>query len=467
MKKNNNKTVIISVVFSFTLILSVLLSILGTSAYYNYLYASDDNFSKIYKVQSEIYDRYYSEIDESVLNEGAVKGMMESLDDPYSSYMTPEEAEEFRMALENQYVGIGVQIELNNETAYIAKIFEGTPASKSGLAVGDVFASVDGVSVIGNTTSEIASVVRGEAGTEVEIGVLRSGEAEELVFTITRAAYELDSLKYKMLESGVGYIQIIDFTSDIYSQVDDAYNDLSSQKMTSLIIDVRDNGGGYLDQVIKITDMFVDDSKPIYQERFRDKIVYEEFGEDDKKDIEVAVLINDYSASASELLAAALNEINGSELIGTTTFGKGTAQTSINLGDGSELKLTFAQWLTPNGNWIHKVGIAPTVEVELDELFYYRNVYVSEPLKFDLVSMQVESMQRIISVLGYDVRTDGYYDNDTVEAIKDFQSKNGLTVTGEVDASTALEINSQFEKFKEDYQNDNQIMEAIEVLTDE
>ncbi len=467
MKKNNNKTVIISVVFSFTLILSVLLSILGTSAYYNYLYASDDNFSKIYKVQSEIYDRYYSEIDESVLNEGAVKGMMESLDDPYSSYMTPEEAEEFRMALENQYVGIGVQIELNNETAYIAKIFEGTPASKSGLAVGDVFASVDGVSVIGNTTSEIASVVRGEAGTEVEIGVLRSGEAEELVFTITRAAYELDSLKYKMLESGVGYIQIIDFTSDIYSQVDDAYNDLSSQKMTSLIIDVRDNGGGYLDQVIKITDMFVDDSKPIYQERFRDKIVYEEFGKDDKKDIEVAVLINDYSASASELLAAALNEINGSELIGTTTFGKGTAQTSINLGDGSELKLTFAQWLTPNGNWIHKVGIAPTVEVELDELFYYRNVYVSEPLKFDLVSMQVESMQRIISVLGYDVRTDGYYDNDTVEAIKDFQSKNGLTVTGEVDASTALEINSQFEKFKEDYQNDNQIMEAIEVLTDE
>lgn len=467
MKNQNRAIAIIVAGFILTVISTVIISVVASSIYYKDMYVSDDDYSKPARIEELIEKNYYIDYNEEDLKEGASRGMVESLGDPYSSYLSKEQVKEFQQALENEYVGIGVQIESTVDYTFVTRVFENTPAMKAGVEVGDIFSTVNGESVVGLNAFEISNKVRGEEGTSVKLTFIRPGFDEEVEFDIVRASYSLASIEHKMLEGNVGYIKIIDFTSDIYKKVDEAYNDLESQGMTSLIIDVRDNGGGYLNQVVAITDMFVDTSKPIYQEKKRDGEAEHVYGKSPKKDIEVAVLINGNSASASELLAAALNEINGSELIGTKTFGKGTAQTALPIGDGSQLKVTFAQWLTPDGNWIHEVGISPTIELDLNEEHKYRRVLVNEVIGYDTVSDQVRNMQRILNVIGYEVREDGYYDKVTESVISDFQSKNNLEVTGSIDSSTASVLNVKLEEYLDDYKNDNQIMRALEELKDE
>ncbi len=457
------------IIYISILVMAVFLSIFSTSLYYkNYHVSSNDGFL-LEKIYNDLDKNYYREIDKEELYLGAAKGMVDALGDPHSTFMTKEEKDEFKLMLENQFVGIGVQIEETISGVYITKVFDDSPAEEAGLAEGDMFSKVDGENVIGMTSSEIAGVVRGPEGSSVVIEIIRAGQEKEISFTIRRASIELVDLTYGMIgtDSNVGYIKINDFTSDIHSQFVSAYKDLSLKGMESLVIDVRDNGGGYLDQVIRIADMFVDDSKPIYQEKVKDEITDKIYGNSTKEDIEVSVVMNGNSASASELLAAALSEINGSNLIGTTTYGKGTAQTTKDYSNGSSLKYTFAQWLTPDGNWINEVGVAPDVEIELDETSYLRKVLVGETLKYDDVNIQVEHGQKILDVLGYTTRTDSYFGKDTEEAIKAFQEVNDLTVTGQLDTQTANVLNSEYEKYLSDYKNDNQIMKAIEVLTNE
>ncbi len=465
--KNKNKNVIAKVVYAIILVVAVLITAIGSAVYYRVKYMDSNPNLKLEAILKELSANYYEEIDESKLYDGAVRGMVEGLDDPYSTYMDAEQVTDFYQALENEFVGIGIALEDASEGAYITKVFKNSPAEKSGLAVGDLISKVDGEDMLGQTATDVATKARGLEGTDVEITVVRAGYDDEVVYTIKRAQIEIADLTYKMLDDKIGYIQIVDFTSDIYKQFEDAYKELSSKGMESLIIDVRNNGGGYLNQVISIVDLFVDDSKPIYKEKIKDKITKEEFGDKKKYDIEVAVLINKNSASASELLAASLSEINGSELIGVTTFGKGTAQTSNNYKDGSAIKYTYAQWLTPNGNWIHNVGIAPTVKEELSEIYSYRKVLISEPIGIDTVNEQTKNAQLILKELGYDVRVDGYFDKDTEEVIKKFQTENDLKVTGQLNSDTATKLDNIFSKYLDDYQNDNQIMKAIEVLKGE
>lgn len=467
MKKNNK--VLYGVICSLVLVFAIFLSIAGTSVYYKVFYAGENNYLLLDKVYDELDQNYYKELDEDVLYDGAVKGMVEALDDPYSSYMDPEETEQFKLMIENQFVGIGVQIEQTLSGVYITKVYEDSPAEKAGLAEGDIFSTVNGDDVLELAVDELSSLVRGPEGSEVEIGVKRAGEEEDLTFKIVRTSIELVDLTYGLVGDNdeIGYIKINDFTGDIYEQFNNAYKDLKLKDIDSLIIDVRDNGGGYLDQVLKIVDMFVDDSKPIYQEKVKDKITDEVYGNKSKEEIEVAILINENSASASELLAGSLSEINGSKLIGTTTFGKGTAQTTKEYSNESSLKYTYAQWLTPDGNWINDVGIAPDKEVELNESFSLRKVLISDTLEFDQVGDQVVNAQKILAALGYETRIDGYYGDDTTAAVSKFQEANTLSITGIIDMETANKLNEKYEEYLKDYKKDNQIMQAIEVLTNE
>ncbi len=460
-----NKTMIRSIIGVVVVaLISVTISILGTSIYYQRFYANGEDFSKVMRVEDIIEELYYEDYDANAISEGAVRGMVNELGDPYSTYLSEEELAEFRLALENQYVGIGVQIESTEEYTYVTRVFDDTPALEAGVEVGDIFSTVNGEDVFGYTAYEISSLVRGEEGTNVKISFIRPGFSEEVELDITRGSYTLDSLEYEMLEDNVGYIKIIDFTSNIYSQFKDAYEELDDDGMESLIIDVRNNGGGYLDQVIQIADLFVDSSKPIYQEQTREGDPTLQYGTSKKYDIDVAVLINGGSASASELLAAALNEINDSVLIGETSFGKGTAQRTVPIGDGSEIKITYAQWLTPDGNWIHNVGIEPTIEVELNEEHRYRKVLISDDLEYDLVSDQVLNAQQILSISGYEVRVDGYFDKNMESVIKQFQKDNNIAITGTINIETANVLNQKLESYLSDYRNDSQIMRAIEEL---
>lgn len=467
MEKNNMKR--IKVLFPIILVVTILVSVLGTSIYYRKIYVGENDNLLLDKVYNELDSNYYMNIDKEALYAGAVKGMVEALEDPYSSYMTTEETADFRMMIENEFVGIGVQVEQTLSGVYVTKVFENSPAESVGISEGDIFSTIDGEDVLEIPLDDLIGKVRGPKGTTVKIGMKRAGEEEDLIFDVKRDSIELEDLSYGLLgeDSSIGYIKINDFTGDIYAQFYDAYTDLKGKKIKSLIIDVRNNGGGYLDQVLKIADLFVDDSKPIYQEKIKNKVTKKEFGNKSKEDIPVAMLINANSASASELLAASLSEINGSKLIGTTTFGKGTAQTTREYSNGSSLKYTYAQWLTPDGNWINDVGIAPDFEVELSEKYSYNKVLISENLMYDQVNPQIVNAQKALVELGFNTRVDGYYGKDTVEAVKQFQTENNLKVTGEIDMDTANTINSKFQEHLTDQRNDNQIMKAIEVLADE
>lgn len=465
MENKNRKKLI----YSLVLVLAVILSVGSTATYYKLFYAGDNESLLLDNIYKELNDKYYKDVDEDVLYEGAVKGMVESLEDPYSTYMTPDETQQFKLMLENQFVGIGVQIEQAPTGVYITKVFDESPAEKAGLAAGDVFSEVDGKNVLKVDVDELSSLVRGPKGSEVELKIKRAGEKEDLVFKVKRDEIELEDLTYGIVgeTEDIGYIKINDFTGDISTQFKSAYSDLKIKNIKSLIIDVRDNGGGYLDQVISIVDMFVDDSEPIYQEKVREKVTDKVYGDKTKEKIDVAVLINNSSASASELLAASLSEINGSKLIGVTSYGKGTAQTTREYSNGSSLKYTYAQWLTPKGNWINEIGVEPDYKEEINEMFLYNKVLVSETLSVDVVDKQVANAQLVLNELGYSTRVDGYFGNDTLTAITNFQTANGINVSGQLDSETANKINEKFEEYLNDYRKDNQIMKAIEVLENE
>ncbi len=467
-KSKVNFIILITVVIS-VLVTSLLAVIIIGSINLNVDEGADTDqidVTKINRISEILEAEFYEEVDMDKLNDGAIHGIVNGLSDPYSQYLTPEEYTSFTGSIDNEYVGIGVQIEVIGQYVSIGEVFQGSPAEKAGLLQGDIFMVVDGEDAVGLTTTELANFVRGEEGTTVVIQVARGSFDNLIEFNVVRGVIELADLEYAMIDE-VGYIKINTFSETIYKEFNAAYKDLKSQGMDKLIIDVRNNSGGYLNQVNKIIDMFVDNSKPIYQEESRGVILSQAHGDKAKEDIEIAVIINNGSASASELLAAALKEINGSELIGVSTYGKGVAQTQFAFSDGSFLKYTYAKWLTPNGNWIQDIGVMPTIELEENEEMLYANVNIVEPLKIDTVHFQNTNAQNILNILGYNVRNDGYFDTNTFNAIKDFQSKNNLNTTGIIDGNTATKLNEKLKNYKNDYKNDILISKAIEVLTDE
>ncbi len=452
------------------IVISVLLVLLNASNLGNGNVSVDGenqiDVEKLNMISQILNEEYYETVDMDDLNNGAVHGIVGGLSDPYSQYLTPEEYTEFTNSIENEYVGIGVGIQIVGDYVSITEVFQGSPAEDAGLISGDVFYSVDGEDAKDLDSTELANLVRGEEGTTVIIEVARGSFDNILEFSVVRGVIELPNLEYAKIDN-TGYIKINTFSQNIYNEFRDAYENLETLGIDGLIIDVRNNSGGYLRGVTSIIDMFVDDSKPIYQEESRGVVIDKAYGDKDKVDIEVIVLTNGSSASASELLAAALKEINGSEVIGVSTYGKGVAQTQHMFSDSSFIKYTYAKWLTPNGNWIQDVGVTPTIELDENEELLYRNINIVNDLEFDTVELQNTNAQYILNILGYDLRTDGYYDSKMVDAVKDFQKGKGINQTGKIDSQTALALNEELASYKDDPQNDDLIKKALEVLENE
>jgi carboxyl-terminal processing protease len=265
----------------------------------------------------------------------------------------------------------------------------------------------------------------------------------------------------------LGYIEISSFSFDTAKEFKKHLSILESKKIDGLIIDLRDNPGGSLETVEEIASLFVTSDKTIVQmvdksgkkEVFHSKLKQ-------KKPYKIDLLINGQSASASEILSAAMNEAEGYPLVGEKSFGKGIAQSLLDLKDGSQIKLTTQKWLTPNGNWIHKKGIKPTFEVKQPSYFTTSPILIKKPLKFDVVDTQVKNAQILLKVIGYDShRNDGYFSSDTKVAVENFQKSTNLKVTGILDSVTADLINQKVREKIEDTNNDFQLKEAIEILT--
>ena len=318
--------------------------------------ANEKTTEKLGVLENTIKQYFWQDVDESTLEEGVYKGLLESLDDPYSVYYTHDELVQLQQQTEGIYYGIGAYISQDNEMGYVrvSKIIKNTPAEASGLQQDDYIYKVDGEDMQGKDSSYVVSKIKGEAGTKVTI--------------------ESPTVEYQMLDNDMAYIQITEFDLVTTEQFEEAYKQAQTDGMKGLILDLRSNPGGNLSTVCDIARMILPKGLIVYTEDKYGK--REEYTCDGANQIKVplVVLTNGYSASASEILAGAVKDYGIGTLVGTTTYGKGIVQKVINLSDGSAVKLTVSNYFTPNGNNIHKIGIEPDVEVEFDAEQYKNGV---------------------------------------------------------------------------------------------
>lgn len=318
-----------------------------------------------------ILDNYYDNVSEKELVDAAIKGMIESLDDPYSLYMNGKDAESFNQIIDGSYVGIGVTVTNKDNRNYILDIFKNSPAQKGGLKIGDIFVKVDGKDVSSMKIDGLTKLIKGKRGTKVDITVLRG--KEKVTKTIVRDNVSIPSVTSKIINKNnkkIGYIYISSFAANTYKQFNKELNKLEKKKIDSLIIDVRSNPGGHLNQVTSILEEFMNKKKVLYQIDSKGKKTKIYSTTSEKRKYKIAVLINQGSASASELLAAAFKEsYDNSVIVGEKSYGKGTVQKAYRLSNGSSLKYTTEKWLSPKGNWIDKKGIEPTHVVKLSDKY--------------------------------------------------------------------------------------------------
>ena len=338
--------------------------------------ANEKTTEKLGVLENTIKQYFWQDVDESTLEEGVYKGLLESLDDPYSVYYTHDELVQLQQQTEGIYYGIGAYISQDNEMGYVrvSKIIKNTPAEASGLQQDDYIYKVDGEDMQGKDSSYVVSKVKGEAGTKVTITVVREGATDPIDIEVERQKIESPTVEYQMLDNDMAYIQITEFDLVTTEQFEEAYKQAQADGMKGLILDLRSNPGGNLSTVCDIARMILPKGLIVYTEDKYGK--REEYTCDGANQIKVplVVLTNGYSASASEILAGAVKDYGIGTLVGTTTYGKGIVQKVINLSDGSAVKLTVSNYFTPNGNNIHKIGIEPDVEVEFDAEQYKNGV---------------------------------------------------------------------------------------------
>lgn len=316
---------------------------------------------------NSLIDRYYiGDVDETDLSEGVYKGYIEGLGDPYSVYYDEEETKQMSESLSGEFGGVGALMSQDRETGVITvlQVYDGSPAQEAGMRDGDTLYKVEGEEVTGEDLSDVVSKVKGEKGTQVTLTVLRADTGDEEELTITRDTIEAQTVSHEMKENNVGYIRITEFDSVTYEQYKNALEDLEGQGMEKLIVDLRSNPGGNLDTVCDILDLMLPEGLIVYTEDKNGEREEYTSDEENQFDKPLVVMMNGYSASASEIFAGAIQDYGLGQIVGTQSYGKGVVQSVFDLQDGTSVKLTIAEYFTPNGRSIDGEGITPDVEVE-------------------------------------------------------------------------------------------------------
>lgn len=320
-------------------------------------------------VVNHIKKNYYKDIDNETLNTGLIKGVVNSLDDPYSEFMTKEELKKFMESTNGKYVGVGLVVSPGKD-GYITVVspIKGSPAYKAGIKSGDRIIKVDEVEYSAETMQDAVNKMRGEEGKTVSITVLREEQKQKKVheFKIKRETIKLQTVDGRILEKNIGYIAISEFDKPTYDDFMKELEVLKKKGAQKLVLDLRGNPGGLLDVCTKIVDVFLDKGTIVYT-KYKDGKKDYYYSDEKKEDMPLVVLVNGGSASASEIVSGALKDRKRAKLVGTQTFGKGIVQRLFNLPYETAVKLTISEYFTPNGNNIHKVGITPDVVVELPD----------------------------------------------------------------------------------------------------
>ena len=323
---------------------------------------------KLNRLIGEIGLYYYEDVDAADLETGVYKGLFSGLGDPYSQYYTPEEYEDIKISASAQYYGIGAALQQDKTTmrVTVSRVYEDSGAEAAGIKKGDEIVEGEDIKASETELSELVAKIRGEEGTTVHLKVTREGEEEALDFDVTRGEVHIPTVTSKMLEDGIGYIQVSEFAESTPQDFQSAIDTLTEQGMTSLMVDLRDNGGGVLTACQKMLDIILPEGIVVYTEdKYGNRVDYKSDAERCLK-LPIVVLINGNSASASEIFAGAIHDFDYGTLIGTKTFGKGIVQNVKMLEDGSAYKLTVSKYYTPNGHNIHGTGIEPDIEVEYE-----------------------------------------------------------------------------------------------------
>lgn len=400
---------------------------------------------------------------EENMQDRMVDGLVNNLGDAYTNYMSIDELNDFVSSINGSFVGIGVSFIAIDDGGLVLDVYKDTPAYNAGIKAGDVLIESNGASLTGLNSTEIKEKVVGEENSQVRIKVLRDNK--ELIFNMVRKSVEID-VEYEVYDS-FGYLNIITFGDSTADHVETALKAFKNKDVKNIVIDVRDNSGGYLTAVQGILNLLVPDDQVIYKMQDKDGTVYETTA-DNKSVYEFDkgfILMNGESASASEVMIGALTEVLDYKTIGAQSFGKGIAQTTVTLSNGSSLKYTNAKWLTPSEKCIHNEGFMPDYEVEEDIISNYVYSEFKDEYQYDDVNNNIAVMQKMLKRLGYDVdRVDGYFSAKTKEALMEFQEDNGIkedgiltyTLTKKLYGKVAVEI----------YQNseDKVLNKVIELL---
>ena len=337
---------------------------------YNELSSFYNDYGKIMTVEESIKKNFLQEVDESKLIDGQLKGMLQSLEDPYSIYMTKEEFDDFMEHTKGVYGGIGVIVTPGEDNLItVVSPIEDTPGEKAGLKTGDKIVKINGEEFTADRMDAAVKIMKGKPGTDVNLIILREdkeGNKEQIEVKIKREEIRLKSVKASVIDNNIGYIKILSFDDLTYEDFKEELKKLQKQKVKGIVLDLRNNPGGLLDVCAEITDEFLDEGDIVYTETRNGEREY--LKSDNKSiDLPLVLLVNEGSASASEILAGAIKDRDRGVLVGTKTFGKGIVQRIFKLADGSGYKLTVSEYFTPNGTNIHGIGITPDVIIELPE----------------------------------------------------------------------------------------------------
>ena len=331
--------------------------------------SNDNQLTKSIKYIKTILDKYYlNDIDEDKVDEGALKGYVAALGDPYTEYIPKDEMEDYKSNLMGNYVGVGIYMAQNSKdnTIVVLTPIKYSPAEEAGIQPGDIIKKINGVEYTGADMTAAANSIKGEEGSTVTLEIQRGQEIK--TFEITRKKITTNPVVSEKLDNNIGYLEVTSFDEDTAENFKAKYEELKSQGITSLIIDLRNNGGGLVEQALKIADYIVPKGKDLLVTVDKDKKEKVEKSEEDVLiDMPIVVLVNENSASSSEILAGALKDLNEATIVGTTTYGKGVIQQLLTLKSGAGLKVTVEEYYTPNRTKINGVGIEPNEKVELPE----------------------------------------------------------------------------------------------------
>ena len=314
----------------------------------------------------DYYYLYSDDVTPEMLEEGIYTGYINALGDPYSVYYDEEATEELFESTSGEYSGIGVVFSqnVNTKISTAVQVYKNSPAEEAGIKEGDILYKVNGEDITGRELSDVVTDIRGEEGTKVELTVLRGDDAREVTMQVTRRKIEVQTVSYEMLESQIGYIVVSEFDQVTYAQFEEALKELKNQQMKGLIVDLRSNPGGNLSTVVEMADLLLPEGTIVYTEdKNGNREVYDSKAGQEYEG-PMVVLVNQYSASASEIFAGAVQDYGVGTIMGTTTYGKGIVQQLLPLSDGTCVKLTVSEYFTPKGRSIHGTGVEPDIEVE-------------------------------------------------------------------------------------------------------